>query len=133
MLGFLTYANGLSSPLVYDDAVTVHDNETIRHLWPLGAALSPPAHDTPVSGRPLVNLSLAINYAAGGLDPYGYHLVNLAAHVACALLLFGIVRRTLTETRAASPADGRPEGPRYERPPLTLQRALRAHFKTPEF
>ena len=104
MLGFLTYANGLSSPLVYDDAVTVHDNETIRHLWPLGAALSPPAHDTPVSGRPLVNLSLAINYAAGGLHPHGYHVVNLAAHVACALLLFGIVRRTLTGTRAASPS-----------------------------
>ena len=95
LLGLLTYANSVASPFVYDDAVTVQENETIRHLWPLTVALSPPAHDTPISGRPLVNLSLALNYAAGGLDPRGYHLINVATHIACALLLFGVVRRTL--------------------------------------
>ena len=118
VLGLLTYANSLSSPFVFDDAVTVHDNASIRHLWPLRAALSPPAHDTPVSGRPLVNLSLAINYAAGGLDPYGYHLVNVATHIVCALLLFGIVRRTLIHAAQplSSSSDSRPEGLRYEKP-----------------
>jgi tetratricopeptide (TPR) repeat protein len=53
----------------------------------------PPAN-TAVAGRPLVNLTFALNYLAGGLDPFGYHAANLAIHLACALLVFGIVRRT---------------------------------------
>ena len=48
-----------------------------------------------VTGRPLLNLSLALNYAAGGLDIRGFHAANLAIHLAAALLLFGILRRTL--------------------------------------
>ena len=54
-----------------------------------------PQRDTPVAGRPLVNLTFAINYAAGGLDPRGYRLTNLAIHLLAALTLFGLVRRTL--------------------------------------
>ena len=42
-----------------------------------------------------MNLSFAINYALGGLDVRGFHAANLAIHLASALLLFGIVRRTL--------------------------------------
>ena len=42
----------------------------------------------------MLNLSLALNYAVGGCDVLGYHLTNLAIHLAAALLLFGIVRRT---------------------------------------
>src|SRR6185369_2023491 len=46
-------------------------------------------------GRPLVNVTFAINYAIGDLSERGYHIANLAIHIACALLLFAIVRRTL--------------------------------------
>ncbi|HEX3728296.1 MAG TPA: tetratricopeptide repeat protein, partial [Opitutaceae bacterium] len=48
-----------------------------------------------VGGRPLVNLSLALNYAAGGLHPEGYHALNLAVHLLAGLALFGLMRRTL--------------------------------------
>ena len=48
-----------------------------------------------MAGRPLVNLSFALNYAAGELDPRGYRLTNLAIHLLAALVLFGLVRRTL--------------------------------------
>ena len=92
--GALAYANSLSGPFIIDDAVTVVDNTHIRQLWPLSQALVN-ERESPVAGRPLVNLSFAINYALGGLDVSGYHLVNLVLHVLCALLLFGIVRRTL--------------------------------------
>ncbi len=50
--------------------------------------------EVPVARRPLVNLSFALNYAAGGRDVSGYRRLSLAVRVACALLLFGIVRRT---------------------------------------
>ena len=51
-----------------------------------------------VGGRPLVNLTLAINYAWGGLNPVGYHVVNLVIHLLAALTLFGVVRRTASRS-----------------------------------
>jgi Flp pilus assembly protein TadD len=93
--GVLAYANSLSVPFHYDDSIGIVENSQIRRLWPITVPLSPPSEGQPVSGRPVANLSLAVNYAIGGLDVTGYHVVNIALHIACALLLFGIVRQTL--------------------------------------
>ena len=90
--GLLVYSNSLSSPFLFDDQNSIVGNSQIRQLWPLSIPLSPP-RDTPVAGRPLVNLSFAINYAMGGLDPWGYHLVNVVIHVIGVLVLVGNVRR----------------------------------------
>lgn len=91
----LVYWNGLSGPFLFDDQNAIARNLTIRELWPLSTPLSPP-QDTPVAGRPLVNLSFALNYAIHGLDVRGYHLLNVALHVLAAVVLFGGVRRTLS-------------------------------------
>ena len=48
-----------------------------------------------IQNRPIVNLSLAINYAIGDLDVLGYHFFNLVVHILATLTLFGIIRRTL--------------------------------------
>ena len=45
----------------------------------------------------MVNLSLAINYALGGMATWGYHALNLAIHILAGLTLFGVVRRTLLQ------------------------------------
>ncbi len=47
----------------------------------------------PTAGRPLVNLSLAINYHFGKLNPWGYHVFNLVVHWPTALLVGLIVKR----------------------------------------
>ena len=52
-----------------------------------------------MSRRPIVNLSLAVNYACGGTAVWGYHAFNLTAHVFAAWTLFAIVRRTLLSPR----------------------------------
>lgn len=91
--GMCLYSNTLSNPFIFDDIWAIATNRTIRSLAD-PAVLSPP-RESPVAGRPLVNLSLAVNYALGELDVRGYHAVNIALHLACALLLFGVVRRTL--------------------------------------
>jgi tetratricopeptide (TPR) repeat protein len=78
-------------PLLFDDGTSIASNPSIRHL---ASALFPPAGTT-VSGRPVLNLSLAVNYAASGTDVRSYHAVNLAIHVLAGLAAFGIVRRTL--------------------------------------
>jgi tetratricopeptide (TPR) repeat protein len=54
-----------------------------------------------VSGRPVLNLSLALNHALSGYSPWSYHAVNLLIHILAGLALFGIVRRTLRQTRVA--------------------------------
>jgi len=90
----LIYANSLRGPFVIDDQAAIVQNEQIRDLSRPSAVLLPDS-ESPVAGRPLVNLSFALNYAAGGLDVRGYHVVNIALHLACALLAFGFIRRTL--------------------------------------
>lgn len=92
---FAAYANTFSVPFLFDDLPAIEKNATIRHLAHLGEVLSPPSNGSAVTGRPLINLSFALNYAAGGTSPTGYHVVNLALHAAAALTLFGLLRRTL--------------------------------------
>jgi tetratricopeptide (TPR) repeat protein len=89
------YHNSFVGAWVFDDHVGIVTNQNIRHLWPLWA---------PMIGtvRPLVAWSFAMNYALGGVNTWGYHAVNLAIHLAAALVLFGIVRRTLSSGRLAA-------------------------------
>jgi tetratricopeptide (TPR) repeat protein len=93
------YGRVLDSPFVFDDSAGIVHNTSIRALWPLWSAAQPtplhPGPNLPTSARPLVNLTFALNYAVGGLDPRGYHLVNVALHLLAALLLWAIVCRTL--------------------------------------
>src|SRR6266403_1569474 len=93
----LAYGNSFSGPFIYDDLTSIPENLHIRHLWPLWDTLQAP--HTTAEGRPLVCLTLALNYALGGLEVWGYHAVNLATHVFAAIVLFGIVRRTLDGPR----------------------------------
>ena len=97
-----------------DDERAIVRNQTIRTLSPLSVPLSPPAEST-VAGRPVANLSFALSYAMGarapadggtslprqpgGIDPTPFHAGNIAIHLAAALALFGIVRRTLVSPR----------------------------------
>ncbi|HZI81330.1 MAG TPA: tetratricopeptide repeat protein [Vicinamibacterales bacterium] len=89
------YSNSFRGPFVIDDQASVVQNPDIRDLTRLDRVLAP-RPDSPVAGRPLVNLTFAADYALHELEVSGYHVTNLAWHVACALLLFGVVRRTLT-------------------------------------
>ena len=92
--GAAAYSNTFAVPFVFDDIDAIVHNESIREMWQLHRVLSP-GPDATVSGRPVANLSLAVNYALGGLNVRGYHVFNLTIHVLAALVLFGIVRRTL--------------------------------------
>lgn len=93
-LGVLAYANSFGVPFLFDDLTSIPNNPNIRSLWPLSDAVKAPPQVT-VAGRPIVSLSLALNYAFDGLNVRGYHAFNLAVHLVSALLLSAIVRRTL--------------------------------------
>ncbi len=90
------YANSFSGKFVFDDTAAILTNRTIRQLWPLGPVLAPPgAAGQTVGGRPLVNLSLALDYAVSGTETWSYHATNVLIHLLAGLTLFGIIRRTL--------------------------------------
>ncbi|MDP2136995.1 MAG: tetratricopeptide repeat protein [Candidatus Didemnitutus sp.] len=88
------YANSLNAPFLFDDFPAIVRNTTIRDLGNFGAVLTPPLDGAGVTGRPLVNLSFALNYALGGLDVRGYHAGSVLLHLATSLLFFGVLRRT---------------------------------------
>lgn len=91
--GIAAYANSLSGPLVLDDVATLAENPSIRSL---ATAFFPPA-DVGTGGRPVANVSFALNYLWAGTEVRDYHLSNLAIHLAAGLVLFGLVRRTLAQ------------------------------------
>jgi tetratricopeptide (TPR) repeat protein len=114
--GVVFYSNTFSSPFIFDDKAYIAQKETLHQLWPLW---------TPMlnSHRPVADFSFALNYALDDFldlfqsgDPsfapsvgnlgsqsvkhtfhyWAYHAVNLAIHVAAALILFDFTRRTLS-------------------------------------
>jgi Flp pilus assembly protein TadD len=99
--GALVHVGSLEGVFLFDDQSGIVENETIRSLSNPSRVLSPP-HDTTVAGRPLVNLTLALNHAAGGLSVRGYHIVNLAVHLLAACALFSVTRRTLLRISSLS-------------------------------
>jgi tetratricopeptide (TPR) repeat protein len=92
--GAAVYSNSLSGPFIFDDLDTIIDRAEGSGLWSLWNAFAE-RPQLPLAGRPVASLSFALNYWAGGRDVRGYHAVNLAIHLGCALALFGIVDRTL--------------------------------------
>lgn len=88
------YRNSLGGPFVFDDVGSIPQNPTLARWW---SAWSPPHGGQTVSGRPLLNFSFALNYAAGGTAVAGYHALNVAIHALAGLAWFGVVRRTLLQ------------------------------------
>lgn len=93
----VVYHRCFAVPFLFDDTTAVVENPSIRRLWRPDEVLHPPVIGGPATGRPLLNLTFAVNYAVGGLNPAGYHAVNLLLHALSALVLFGLVRRTLAK------------------------------------
>lgn len=98
VLAFLAYGRAFDGPFVFNDRHNVEDNPSIRSLSPPWKALwAEPGVGN--ARRPLVNFSLALNYAAGGLSPRGYRLANILIHLCSGLLFFLLARRTLAFSR----------------------------------
>src|SRR5262249_21061009 len=89
--GALAYANSFGGPFVLDDLLSIRDNPHVRALWPPShwLALEP---QSSLSGRPLVTLSMALCYAAGGLDVRVFHALNVALHLLNGVLLLALLR-----------------------------------------
>ncbi|QUV99633.1 tetratricopeptide repeat protein [Chloracidobacterium sp. MS 40/45] len=88
------YANSLNCGFAQDD-VYVTFNRTLRDLLHIYRAFAQPywgtGYEELATYRPVVNISLALNYAVHGFHPLGYHFVNLVLHAFNCCLLYGLV------------------------------------------
>ncbi|MDH4101221.1 MAG: tetratricopeptide repeat protein, partial [Nitrospirota bacterium] len=79
LVGLAAYGNSLNGPFVYDDTNIILSNSLIKDLSNFIALPWP---------RYLAHLTFAVNYAIGGFDVFGYHLLNVAIHIANAALVY---------------------------------------------
>jgi len=84
----ISYANSFTAPFIFDDQNWIVHYRQLENL-------PEDLRKLRVANRPLIHLSVALNYALAGLDVRGYHLLNLAVHIMAGLTLFGIVRWTV--------------------------------------
>jgi protein O-mannosyl-transferase len=93
------YGNSFNCSWHFDDAANITNNPAV-HLkalsWNETAHLLLAGHlGAHASPRPLAYLSFGLNYFVGGLDVFGYHLVNVSIHFVASLFLFLFVRNAL--------------------------------------
>lgn len=103
----LPFLGTLANQPVLDDGWAVLDNPLVWRLSNVGRIfreLYGFAGDPSVRGpyRPLTTLSYALNWAVHGRSTPGYHLVNVALHVAASLLVLALARRLLRAAGSAA-------------------------------
>src|SRR5262245_5531880 len=96
-LAVACYLPSLRGAFLLDDLNSVVENPWIRSLWSPGSSLWSVPHHT-LHGRPVAAFSFALGQAVFGPSPWAVHAVNLAIHVANALLIFAIARRARRES-----------------------------------
>lgn len=95
-----TYSNTLRNGFHLDDFYRIRDNPEIRQVSPVLRHFVDPGTISGSRGvsesalaqvgqyRPLLPLSLSLNYALGGLSLPGYHVVNIGLHLAGCILVY---------------------------------------------
>lgn len=95
ILGAVIYSNTFNVPFYFDD-----ENNVLQQALKIDE-MSFEKLENAFSGgllklRPVSNLSFALNYFIGGERVQGYHLVNIAIHIANGILLYFLLRVTLS-------------------------------------
>jgi tetratricopeptide (TPR) repeat protein len=91
-LAIAVYWNSFPGTFLLDDFASIHQNPSIQSV---AGSLVTPRDGRTVAGRPIASLSLAINYAIGGLRPPVYLATNLLIHIACGIVLLMLTRLIL--------------------------------------
>jgi tetratricopeptide (TPR) repeat protein len=103
LISFLVYLNALFGAFVFDDRMQVVQNPWIRSVKNIPTIFSKNVwsfqSEYIVSNyyRPLMHLVYMFNYYLFGMNPWGFHLVNILFHCGVTVLVFQLIRRFLTE------------------------------------
>lgn len=99
LIGFFIYAFALNGVLFFDDEHLIINNAYIYEFnllnikgWFTENAFAGAGRISEYY-RPLLIFSFAINYAIGGLEPLGYHIINNLLHSINSVLVFYILNK----------------------------------------
>ena len=92
LLAGAIYANSLGNGFVFDDEGLVVQNTQIREIWQLPRILGLVGR---AAYRPVRTASYTIDYYFFGLNPAGYHAVNILIHIVNGSLVFFTLRALL--------------------------------------
>ncbi len=90
VLVVIAYGNTFTASFHFDDNPSINENPLIRHVtadnvWKILTG-----------GRPIVYLSIMLNYQLNGLNVIGYHIFNVGIHIANSMLVYFLILGTLT-------------------------------------
>lgn len=97
VLVLIAYSNTFTASFHFDDDAAIAENSNIKRVSP----------ETVISllrtNRPVVNLSLMLNYALNGMNVVGWHVFNIGVHIAnsCFVYLFILWTLNLPALKAA--------------------------------
>ncbi len=94
LLGAVLYSNILHAPFIFDDYSSIVDNETIKDIKASFKDI--------LNNRYITEISFALNYAIGGLKPFGYHFINNLIHIVNALFVYYLVILTCKTPQMAN-------------------------------
>ncbi|HAO94128.1 MAG: hypothetical protein A2X93_02070 [Deltaproteobacteria bacterium GWC2_56_8] len=106
LVSFAVYANTLSNGFVYDDHLQIEKNVWLVSFSSIPDILTSHVYgfkqEIKVTGsyRPLFMLVYLFEYAAFGMTPWGWHLVNVILHAVSVIMVF-LIADTLTRGRRA--------------------------------
>jgi Flp pilus assembly protein TadD len=92
MLVVIAYWPSMRGPFLFDGHSEIVRNPAIRTLWP---PTTPMFEGGRLPHRPIPYYTFALNYAVCGLEPFGWHVVNVAIHLANGLLAWYVLRSVL--------------------------------------
>jgi protein O-mannosyl-transferase len=90
MAVFIAYFPSLSGDFIWDDATLLTQNSLIKapdglhRIW---------RTTEPVDYWPLTNTAFWLEWRLWGMQSMGYHVTNLALHIAASLLIWTILRK----------------------------------------
>jgi len=86
----IAYSNTFTASFHFDDGPAITDNAMIKKVTLDNIST------IVFSARPVVYLSLMLNYQLSGLNVIGWHIFNIGVHIANSFLVYLFILRTLT-------------------------------------
>ncbi len=96
ILGFLIYSNTLDVPFYFDDRPNIVENPYVRLTDLTSKNIACATFKSPLSNRPVANLSFALNYYFHQYNVAGYHAINIVIHIITGILLYFFIKTTLS-------------------------------------
>jgi len=96
-IGIIVYSNTIYSSFHFDDIPQIVENYIIRDIKNLTDILA--------GQRGVTMATFALNYAVGGLNVLGYHVVNISIHILNGILFYMVLFLTLNYAQEKDKVD----------------------------